>query len=195
MSTHGDPKNSNDVPPRLALLQMITGFWISQAIYVAAKLGIADLLKDGPKSSDELAESAETCPRELFRLLRFLASVGVFAEVEDGCFELTPLAACLQTGVPGSLRSLAIMYGEETYQAWGDVLHSIRTGETAFDHVYKSGVFQYLAQHPEAAAVFNEAMTEFTTQESTAVNTAYDFSKFDKVFDVAADRAHSSQLS
>lgn len=113
MSTQGDLKNSNDVPPKLALLQMITGFWVSQAIYVAAKLGIADLLKDGPKSSDELAKSAGASPRELFRLLRFLASVGIFAEVEDGCFELTPLAACLQTGVPGSLRALAIMYGED----------------------------------------------------------------------------------
>ena len=76
------------------------------------------------------------------------------------------------------------MYGEETYQAWGDLLHSTRTGETAFNHTYKSGVFQYLTQHPEAASVFNQAMTEFTTQESTAVMTAYDFSNFDRVVDV-----------
>jgi hypothetical protein len=164
---------------------MITGFWISQAIYVAAKLGIADLLKEGPKSNDELAISAGASPRELYRLLRFLASVGVFSEIEDGYFEMTPLAAGLQTGVPGSLRSLAIMYGEETYQAWGDLLHSVKTGETAFSHTYKSGVFQYLAQHPESASVFNHAMTEFTVQESTAVMTAYDFSDLDRVVDVA----------
>ncbi len=178
--------NSNDMPPKVALLQMITGFWISQAIYVAAKLGIADLMKDGPKSSNAIAKSTETSPREIFRLLRFLSSAGIFAEADDGHFELTPLAECLQTGVPDSLRSLAIMYGEETYQAWGGVLHSIKTGETAFNHVHKSGVFQYLAQHPESAVVFNQAMTEFTAEESTAVITAYDFSKFDKIVDVGS---------
>jgi hypothetical protein len=185
MPTQDDLNDLNDEPPRLALLQMITGFWISQAIYVAAKLGVADLLTDGPKSTDELAKSAGVSPRELFRLLRFLASVGVFAEVEDGYFETTPLSAGLQTGVPGSLRSLAIMYGEETYRAWGDLLHSVKTSETAFNYTYKSGVFQYLAQHPESASVFNHAMTEFTVQESTAVMTAYDFSDLDRVVDVA----------
>ncbi|MCP4540330.1 MAG: methyltransferase [Chloroflexi bacterium] len=184
MPTQDDLENSNDMPPRLALLQMITGFWISQAIYVAAKLGIADLLKDGPKGSDELAKSAGASPKELFRLLRFLASVGIFSEVEDGCFELTPLAVYLQTETPGSLRSLMIYYGEETYQPWGSILHSIKTGETAFNHVRKSGVFQYLSQHPESAAVFNQAMTEYTAEESTAVITAYDFSKFVKIVDV-----------
>lgn len=184
MATQDDPKNLNDAAPRLALLQMITGFWISQAIYVVAKLGLADLLVDGPISNEELAKSAGASPKELFRLLRFLASVGVFAEAEDGYFEMTPLAAGLQSGVPSSLRSLAIMYGEETYQAWGDLLHSINTGETAFNHTYKSGIFHYLAEHPEAASVFSRAMTEFTTQESTAVMAAYDFSNFDRVIDV-----------
>lgn len=182
--TENNLKNSNNVPPKLALLQMTTGFWISQAIYVAAKLGIADMLRDSPKSSDELAYLTGTLPRELYRLLRFLASVNIFAEDEDGRFGLTPLAEGLQTGVPGSLSAMAIMYGEEIYRAWGDLLHSIRTGETAFDHVYKCGHFQYLAQHPEAAVVFNQAMTEFTDQESTAILSAYDFAPFDKVVDV-----------
>jgi tRNA A58 N-methylase Trm61 len=163
---------------------MITGFWTSQAIYVAAKLGLADLLKDGPKSSDVLAKSTETSPRELFRLLRFLTSVGIFAEVENDFFELNPLAAYLQTGTPGSLHSLVIYYGEETYQPWGSMLHSIKTGETAFNHVHKSGIFQYLSQRPESAAVFNQAMTEYTAEESTAVMNAYDFSKFNKIVDV-----------
>lgn len=184
MSIQDNFKSSNDIPPRLALLQMITGFWLSQAIYVSAKLGVADMLKDGPKSCDELAKSAEVSSRELFRLLRFLASLNIFAEDEEGRFELTPLAANLQSDVPGSLRAMAIMFGEEIFQAWGDVLHSIKTGETAFDHIYKSGHFQYLAQHPEAATVFNQAMTEFTRQESNAVITAYDFSHFEKVVDV-----------
>ncbi|MCP4422382.1 MAG: methyltransferase [Chloroflexi bacterium] len=184
MSTQDDFRHLGDEQPKSALLQMIIGFWTSQAIYVAAKLGIADLLKDGPKSSDALAKSTETSPRELFRLLRFLASIGIFAEVGNGSFELTPLATYLQAETPGSLRSLVIYYGEETYQPWGSILHSIKTGETAFNHVHKGGVFQYLAQHPESAAVFNQAMTEYTAEESTAVMTAYDFSKFDKIVDV-----------
>jgi SAM-dependent methyltransferase len=184
MGVQDDLNESNDALPESALSQMITGSWISQAVYVAAKLGIADLLAGGPKSIDELAGSAGASPRELFRLLRFLASIGVFAEGEDGYFELTPLARGLLSGAPGSLRSLAIYYGEEVYGAWGNLLHSIQTGETAFNHTYKSGAFQYLAQHPEYAAVFNQAMTEWTANESTAVMTAYDFSKFDKVVDV-----------
>ena len=184
MSAQDDVKNTNDVSPRLALLQMITGFWISQAIYVAAKLGIADLLKDGPKSCDALAEAVDVSSRQLFRLLRFLASLDIFAEGEDGRFELTPLATGLQSEISGSLRAMAVMYGEEIYQAWGSVLHSIKTAQTAFEHIYGSGHFQYLAQHPEAASIFDQAMTEFSHQEAAAVITAYDFTPFEKVVDV-----------
>lgn len=184
MSLQDDVNKPLDPKPGPALLQMITGFWISQAIYVAAKLGIADMLQDGPRSSAELAKSAAMSPRQLHRLLRFLASVGIFAADEEGRFALTPLASGLQSDVPGSLRALAIMYGEEIYQAWGDLLHSIQTGETAFNHVFKSGHFHYLTQHPTAAAVFNQAMTGFSTQESTAILKAYDFAHFDKVVDV-----------
>ena len=92
---------SADIPPPVALVQMLTGYWVSQALYVAAKLGIADLLKDGPKSSDELAKTTGVHAQSLYRLLRALASVGVFVESEDGRFSLTPLAEYLQTGVPG----------------------------------------------------------------------------------------------
>ena len=102
-------------PPEV-LIQMITGFWISQAIYAAAKLGIADLVKDGPKPCEELAQATGMRPQTLYRLLRALASVGVFREGEDGRFGLTPLAEYLQTGVPGSLRAFAIMQSEFQYR-------------------------------------------------------------------------------
>jgi hypothetical protein len=91
---------------------MITGFWISQAIYAAAKLGIADLVKDGPKPCEELAQATGMPSRTLYRLLQALASVGVFREEEDGRFGLTSLAEYLQSGVPGSLRAFAIMQSE-----------------------------------------------------------------------------------
>ncbi len=105
---------SVDIPPSVAMLRMILGFRVSRAIYVAAKLGIADLLKDGPKSSEELARLTGTHPPSLYRVIRALASMGIFAEDEPGRFSLTPMAATLQSDVSGSLRAWAILVlGEE----------------------------------------------------------------------------------
>src|SRR5262249_24227016 len=110
--------------------------------------------------------------------------VGVFVEDEDGRFGVTPLGAGLQTGVPGSLRAYTLALGAEKYRAWGDVLHSVDTGQPAFDHVFRMGTFAYYAQHPEAAAVFNHAMTEWTAHATQAMLAAYDFSRFGCVVDV-----------
>jgi hypothetical protein len=172
-----------DPPPFVALFQMITGYYISQAIYVAATLGIADWLKDGPCSSDELAHATGTHAPSLHRLLRLLVSAGVFAEQEDGRFALTPIGAYLQTELPGSLRAVALQY-TGPLQAWSALLHSVQTGETAFDHLFEMGLFPYLAHHPEEAAIFNAAMTALSTQVATAVVAAYDFSPFGTIVDV-----------
>jgi hypothetical protein len=172
------------VPPPATLLQMMTGYWVSQALYVAAKLGVADLLADGPRSVEALAAATQTDAPSLRRILRALASVGVFTEARPSAFALTPLAALLRTGTPGSMRALAIMYAEEQYRAWGDVLHSVQTGKTAFERQFGTSYFTYLAQHPEADRVFNEAMTGWTTQLVGAVVDAYDFSPFKTVVDV-----------
>jgi SAM-dependent methyltransferase len=166
------------------LLQMMTGYWVSQALYVAAKLGIADLLADGPVDCDKLAAATDTHAPSLQRVLRALASVGVFTEVAPGSFALTPLAELLRTETPSSMRALAIMYAEEQYRAWGELLHSVRTGEMAFDHQFGMGYFEYLAQHPRADRVFNEAMTGWTRQLVGAVVDTYDFSPFETVVDV-----------
>ena len=121
----------------MALLQIASGSWIGQAVHVAAKLGIADLLEDGPRSPAALAEATGTHAGALHRLLRALASLGVFAEDADGRFALTPLAEGLRTNAPGSLRAYAIMMGEDWHwRAWGELLHSVRTGQSAFDHVF-----------------------------------------------------------
>src|SRR5262245_49754753 len=149
-------------PPEV-LLQMITGFWTSQAIFAAAKLGIADLVKDGPKPCEELAQSTGVRPKALYRLLRALASVGVFREEEDGRFGLTPLAGYLQTDAPGSMRAYALLQ-EYQYRAWGEILHSLQTEETGFKRAFGQELFPYLTVHPAAAAVFNEAMTDMTMQ-------------------------------
>jgi hypothetical protein len=184
MSVLEQPQQPKDLSSPEALIQMITGFWISQAIYAAAKLGIADLVKEGPKPCEELAQTTGMSSQTLYRLLRALASVGVFREEEAGRFGLTPLAEYLQSGVPGSLRAFAIMHSELLYRPHGEVLHSVKTGETAFNLVCGQELFPYLTQHPTAAAVFNEAMTNYTMQVSAAVVAAYDFSQFGTLVDV-----------
>ena len=164
---------------------MISGFRVSRAIYVAAKLGIADLLKDGPKSSEELARLTSTHPPSLHRVMRALASVGIFAEDEQGCFTLTPIGNTLQSKIPGSLRAWAILVlGEEDYQAWGDLLHTVRTGQTSFDHVFGMGIFQYEAQHPEHAKIFDEAMANLIGVYNSAVLASYSCSSIEKLVDV-----------
>jgi hypothetical protein len=167
------------------MLQLIAGFWVSRALYIAAKLGIADLLKGGPKNSEELAQATGMHLPSLYRVLRALASVGVFAEDGHGRFTLTPLAATLRTDVPGSLRAFAIAeLGEDHYPAWGEVLHSIKTGEIAFDHLFGMDVWQYRAQHPEEGRIFDEAMASFSSVVNAAIVDSYDFSSLGTIVDV-----------
>jgi hypothetical protein len=161
--------------PQQQLGQMITGYWISQAIYVAAKLGIADLLKAGPKSADELAKVSGSQAKPLYRLLRALASIGIFVENCQRCFALTPLAECLRSDVPGSQRALAITAGEHHYHAWGELLYSVRTSKTGFDKVYGMPIFDYLSQHPEEAKAFDDTMVSVHGRETQAMLDAYDF--------------------
>jgi len=170
------------------LLQMMTGYWVSQSVYVAAKLGIADHLATGPVHYEDLARKTNSHALSLYRTLRALASVGVFAEINTGQFALTPLAGLLQSNVPNSMRALAIMYCEEKYRAWGDVLQSVRTGEPAFDRQFGMGVFEYFCQNPDAGTIFNEAMTNWTTQASAAVAASYDFSHVGSIVDVGGNQ-------
>jgi len=171
-------------PPPAVLLQMMTGYWVSQAIYVTAKLGVADLLVDGPLPVEVLAEKTGAHAQSLHRTLRALASVGVFTETTPGSYGLTPMAELLRSGTPNSMRALAIMYAEEHYRAWSDFLFSVRTGRTAFDEYFGMDYFAYIAQHPEADRIFNEAMSGYTAQLVSAVVESYDFSSFHTVVDV-----------
>jgi SAM-dependent methyltransferase len=172
------------LPPPMALFRMASGFYVSRAIHVAAKLGIADLLAEGPQSYGELAKVTGTHAPSLRRMLRLLASVAVFAEEADGKFALTPIGACLRTGVPGSLHAVALLFGGITDKAWSDLLYSVETGKPAFNHVFGMDTFSYMARHPEEAANFDKAMSSFTTQIAVAVTAVYDFSTFRTVVDV-----------
>src|SRR5215475_16019239 len=177
---------SESAPPQFAMLQLITGFWVSRAIYVAAKLGLADLVKDSPKTADELARLTRTHSPSLYRALRALASVGVFADDGRGRFAQTPLSETLRSDTPGSLRALAIVeLGQEHYPAWGNLMHSVKTGEIAFDNVFKQNAWEYYARNPEDARNFNESMKGLTEMINAAVIKAYDFSGVNKLVDVA----------
>ena len=176
--------NAGELSSRDALLRMTNAFQVSQAIHVAATLGIADLLEDGPRSADELAEATETHAPTLYRMLRALASVGVFAET-DGRFSLTPLAEYLRTDSPSSLRAWAMQIGQQYFwTSWGHLLHGVRTGEPAFPELYGTSAWEYRAAHPEEDAVFNAAMTALSAGVVEAVVRSYDFSEIDVLVDV-----------
>lgn len=172
-----------DVPPPLALARMMTGYAVAQLIYVAARLGLADLLKEGPQSVDELARLTETDKNSLYRVMRGLAAVGIFQETDAAGFELTAVGRCLCTGAPGSMSAMALC-SDESYFVWGHLLHTVKTGETAFNHLYDMDRYQYLREHPEAAAKFHAAMSGLSAQVAQAVVMLYDLSAFAHVIDV-----------
>lgn len=158
------------------LLYMAAGGWIGQAVHVAAKLGIADVLESGPKTPSEIAIVTGAHPGALRRLLRMLAGLGVFAEDTEGRFGLTALADGLRSQAPVSLRAFAVMLGEEMlWRPWGELLHAVQTGEAAFPHVFGAGLYDHLSTHPEAAAIFDAAITDRARQENMAVVGAYDW--------------------
>lgn len=182
-------------------MQMLSGYWVSQSLYVAAQLGIADHLADGARTVDELARLTNTHADTLHRLLRALAGVGVFATddaangIKDGDvrFRLTPLATYLQTG-DQTMRAMTIHMGEQpSWRAWGNLLHTVQTGETAFVHANGQEVFPYYAAHPASNEPFNQAMTNFSALVGDAVLKAYDFSPFQKIVDIGG--GHGSLLA
>lgn len=180
------PANQQISPPPAAeqMLQIISGFWISRGVYVIAKLGIPDLLKSGPKTADELAAATNMHAPSLFRVLRALASVGVLS-AEGEHFGLTPLSEILVTDAPGSLRWFAMSeLGQEHYPAWGNLMHSVKTGEIAFDDFFGMDIWKYFSENPEDAAVFNNSMSNVTAATNEVITSLYDFSGFNKLVDV-----------
>jgi O-methyltransferase/methyltransferase family protein len=174
-----------DSSPATALLRVAEGFHVARALYVAAKLGLADLLREGPKSGAALADATGTHAPSLERVMRLLACEGVFAEDDSRRFALTPLSMLLQTGRGGSLCDLLVhQLGGETYEAWGELMQSVRSGVTGFDRAFGVGVWEYRAHHPEYAALFDAAMSDFSGVHIDAVLEAYPFSAFRRVADL-----------
>ena len=174
-----------ELTPYLQVYFLSEGIAISTALSLAAELGIADLLADGPLSSDDLAKATSTHSPSLYRMLRLLCGVGIFTEVDSRCFALAPLGECLRTGVQGSMRSWVRMTGLKAWhQAYAEALHCVRTGEPAFKLATGAEFFDYFAAHPEEGEIFNGAMNDFGQVVSAAVVKAYDFSGIASIADV-----------
>ena len=171
--------------PTEQMLQMMSGLWVTRGIYVAAKLGISDLLKDGPKTVQEIASATGTHTDSLYRILRMLAMIGIYGESEGRTFSLTPLSETLVTDATGSLRGAAIAeLGEVHYEAWGNIMHSVKTGEIAFDDHFGMDIWQYFETDPEKADNFNRYMASSSEPLNEAISTTYDFSSVKKLVDV-----------
>lgn len=177
---------SSEVNPLMQMLQMMNGLWLTQCIGVAAQLGVADHLVAGAKSVDTLAESMSVDAQSLYRLLRALASSGIFSEGEPRHFQLTPMAECIRSDAPNSIRGLAIWTAIEPshWGAWGNLLYSVKTGKPAFEQVAGMPIFEYFGQNSDAAAVFNQAMTSASAIFNPAIVFAYDFSSLNTLVDI-----------
>jgi O-methyltransferase domain/Dimerisation domain len=172
-----------------AVLRMIQGLHVSRAVYVAAKLGIADLLADGSAASDDLARRTGTHPQSLYRILRLLAALDVLRESEPRCFALTPLGERLRTGVPNSMRQWAIQLDAlGGLRSFDEILTAVRSGSPALPHVLGGDAFAYLAQHPDALRAFQASMTERTAALAPTVAAGYDFDALRTVIDVGGGR-------
>ncbi len=179
-----DP-SSPGLPPHLQLIQMGAASWISATVYAAAKLGIADHLAAGPKSAAELAGATHTHAPSLHRLMRTLAGLGILTERDAQRFALTPLGEALKTGAPGSARATLIAFCSPAFwRSWEEIIYSLETGKTGFEKACGMPIFDYLAQHPDQASYFSEAMVGFHGSEPPAVAKAYDFSGIKTLVDV-----------
>jgi hypothetical protein len=170
-------------PPPVQLMRLIDGFVTTQLIYVAAKLGVPDMLADGPRTGPEIADAAGADRDALVRVLRGLVTDEVLAEEADGRFALTPLGECLR-----SMRGAALARGDVYYDAAAGLLATVREGGTSFEHVHGERFFDHLARHPEREAAFQESMAARSEQEARDVVAAYDFSGVRRLVDVGGGR-------
>lgn len=175
------------LPPPVVLLNMTAGgLLISRGIYIAAELGLADLLIEGPRSTEELAAATGVDADALYRILRALASVGIFAECADGRFELTKLASYLRSDIAGSMRGWARYIGADWHWSlWAALPDSVRNGKSTYENVHGVRFFEWFTQHPAPGQIFDAAMTSVSEMANPAIVAAYDWSGIDTLVDVA----------
>jgi SAM-dependent methyltransferase len=165
---------------------MVIGKWISQAIGTVVELGVPDELRKGPRRCSDVARKVGVSEDGLYRLLRALASVGLFAESAGRRFKLTPTGQFLRSDHPQSAAGYAqFVAHDSTWRPWGQLNYSVKTGMPAFDQVFGAPIFEYLSKNPQAAAVFDDAMTSISAAEAKAAAEAIDFKGIKTVMDVA----------
>src|SRR5499426_1657330 len=168
-----------------AILRLTTGVWTAQALWAAACLGVADLLAKGPRTREELAAATGTLPGPLYRVLRALAALGVFAEQPDGRFVNTPASEFLRSDVAASARDYVVFVGQPWHVAtYGEILHALRTGRPPVDRVVGKEIWDFFASDEEAGRIFNAGMTGIIADTAYAVRYAYDFGGIRTLVDV-----------
>lgn len=172
------------IPPPVALLDMVSGMWVAQAIGTIARLGIADHFKGSSTSVEDLAKQAGVNANALYRILRALTVVGVVRERDGRRFELTAIGQCLTTDHPLSMRHMAIFQTEMNWQHWEKLEHSLRTGTNAVEKVRGMKPFDYLSKNPRDAEIFDRAMVNVSKMEVESILAAYDFEHFQTIADI-----------
>lgn len=177
------------VPAPFALLDLIQGSIVTQAVHAAARLDVAETLADGPLPAAEIAGRVGAHPEATYRLLRMLASYGIFAERGDGSFELTPMAEALRAGAPQSMRRIALLMGHPVHwEDWSHLTESVQTGEPSLPKYRGMSAWEFFGANPEYGAVFGQGMTNLSELETEPVVAAYDFSRFGTIVDVGGGR-------
>lgn len=172
-------------PSSVAVLELATGAWTTQTMYAAAKLGVADQLANGPARAADIAGRVGADPDALYRLMRALASKGLLTHRRDDTFSLTRAGEAMRSDVPDSMRDMVLFIGHKArWEDWGDLLHSVQTGEPAALKLRGMPYFEYLETDPELAQVFNDAMTATSGMTNEIALSQYDFSKFRLIVDV-----------
>lgn len=172
-------------PPHVQVIQMASSLWVSRLLYLAAKLGLADLITAGTDTYQALAAKTNSHERSMQRVLRALGCIGIVEQTDGGRIKLTELGETLRSDHPGKARSTVMMIGGPwMWRSWEEFEYSVATGKTAAEKVLGMPVFDYLAQHPDLVSIFSEAMVGIHGQEPAAIAEAYDFSRFGTIVDV-----------
>jgi hypothetical protein len=183
----------HSLPPQAEIFHIIGGYWLSRAVYLAARLKLADAVGDQPASLAAIADVTGTRPDRLRRLMRALAAHGFFQDCGNETFSQTPLSETLRSDRPGSMRAFAeAELGHDHYDSWRNFETCLREDGTAFERVYGMPIWRYYAEHPETNALFGEAMTNLTSIANAGILAGYQFSSFRRAVDVGG--GHGSFL-
>ena len=188
--SHHSTIESTSEKARVNLLLLLSGEWVSRALYVVTKLEVADYLQDGPKSIQEIAISTQSNPESLQRVLHMLAGFGIFEEQENGVFINNEASALLAKSNPDSLHALSLFYGEDIHTSWNQLLQSINTGTPAFQLAFNQPVFSFFKDNPTRAALFQEAMKEKSTAVIKSALSSYNFGQFESIYDIGGGYGH-----